>query len=197
MKKKWITGLLALVMILSMAGCGGGEETTVTGMVVSLDGTVVSLMEMDSQMQGNFNGNRPSMSENGERPTMPEGMEDFTMPEGGFDPENLPENMPEGFDPGTFDGTIPEGMDRPEMPADGQMPSGGNFNRFEDIETTTIDLADAHISVEIEGGKEGGSLENITPGAFLTITLNGKGQATYVLVSAGMSGFGGGFTPQT
>ena len=196
MKKKWIAGISALALALTMAGCGGsGEETTVTGMVVSLEGTTVSLMAMDENRGG---GNRPSMPENGEMPAMPEGMENFTMPEG-FDPDNIPEDFPDGFEPGNFNGempAMPEGMDRPEMPSDGEMPNRDFSGWGEDLETTSIDIGSAHISVEIEGGKEGGSLESITPGSFLTITLNSKGEATYVLVSAGMSGmsgFGGGF----
>ena len=35
-------------MTLSLTACGAGEETTLTGMVVSVDGTVISLMEMDT-----------------------------------------------------------------------------------------------------------------------------------------------------
>lgn len=45
-------------------------------------------------------------------------------------------------------------------------------------------------TLEIEGGKASGSLEDLKPGSFVTITINGKGQATYVLISA-QSGFGG------
>ena len=52
-------------MAVSLAACGGGEETTLTGMVVSVNGTVISLVEMDAD----------SMSGTGFE--MPEGMEDF------------------------------------------------------------------------------------------------------------------------
>ena len=102
--------------------------------------------------------------------------------------------FPEGQMP-----TFPEG----EMPT---MPEGGFGNRGENgggnwqggdsqIETTTIDIADAHITLEIEGGKATGSLEDITRGAFVTITLV-DGKATRVVVAqnsgfSGMGGFGG------
>ena len=76
----------------------------------------------------------------------------------------------------------------------GSMPQGGDFGGMG--EATTVDIADAHISLEIEGGKESGSLNDLTPGAFVTVTLNVKGQATYVLVSRS-SGFGGMFMPRT
>ena len=70
------------------------------------------------------------------------------------------------------------------------MPGFGEFSY--DGETKQVDIANAHISVEIDGGKASGSMEDITAGVFVTITLNGKGEATYVLVSAN-SGFGGNF----
>ena len=176
--KKLMTMICVLALVLSLAACGngGGEETTVTGMVVSLDGTMLTLMETDGTM-------------------------DFSqMPMGNFDPESFEGTMPEGFEgeipegfegmmggfPGGFDGEMPEGETRPQR-GDGERPQGMEGFTFEG-ETKQIDIADAHISVEIEGGKEGGSLESLTPGSFVTITINAKGQATYVLVSQN-SGF--------
>ena len=44
---------------------------------------------------------------------------------------------------------------------------------------------------KMDGGKESGSLDNIQPGTFVTVTVSGKGKATYVLVSS-QSFFGGG-----
>ena len=65
------------------------------------------------------------------------------------------------------------------------MPGMGG--KLEDMETTEIDIANAHISVEIYGGKESGTLDSITRGSMVTITLDKKGNATYVLVtSSGM-----------
>ena len=53
-----------------------------------------------------------------------------------------------------------------------------------------LDLSNAHVSVEIDGGKASGSMEDIGPGTYVTVTVNGKGEATYVLVST-QSFFGG------
>ena len=217
MMKKWIALCLAFVMAFSLAACGAEEETTLAGMVVSVDGTKISLMEMDTSNMGNRDVAK------GERPQMPEGMEGF----GGFEnfnPENFnPENfegaMPEGGNfPQWENGEKPEGMEFPEgmtmpegmefpegMPApeNGQMPNfngengsarPGMGNWGEGMETKQVDIGSAHISVEIENGKESGSMANIVPGAFVTITMNGKGEVTYVLVSS-QTGFGGGRRP--
>ena len=212
MTRKILAILLTLALAASLVGCGG-EETTVTGMVVSVEGTVIQLMETSGDMGnrgqdgqrpegmenfqgfGNFNPEDFTMPEgetrpqrgDGERPQMPE---DFTMPEGMTMPEQgeWPEDM-----------TLPEGM---TMPQKGERPSfGGNGgNRGEgfgnwgsDAETKELDLANAHISIEIEGGKESGSMDDIHPGTMVTVTLSAKGQATYVLISSrsGFGGFGG------
>ena len=156
MKKKLVAIFVAFVLTISLAACGAGKETTLTGMVVSVDGTVISLMEMDT---GNMGGKDFA---GGERPEMPEGM---TMPENGEMPDFSGENG-------------------------GMRPGFGNFS--EDMETTDVDIANAHISVEIDGGKASGSMDDIKEGTFVTITMNGKGEVTNVLVSA-QSGFGGRF----
>ena len=191
MKRKILAILVVFVMTLSLAACGEGEETTLTGMVVSVDGTVISLMEIDTS---NMSGR--DFAE-GERPQMPEGMEGF-----------------QSFNPEDFDGTLPEGEtfpqwgegERPEdftMPEDGNMPNfrgenGGMRPGFEsmgsDAETKDLDIGDAHISVEIDGGKASGSMDDIKAGTFVTITMNGKGEVTNVLVSS-KSSFGGGSRP--
>ena len=44
--------------------------------------------------------------------------------------------------------------------------------------------------MEIEDGKATGSMDDIKTGSFLTITMNGKGEVTNVLVSSSR-GFGG------
>ena len=193
MMKKWMTMVLALVLTMTLMACGGGEETTLTGMVVSVDGTVISLMEMDASKMENTD------IPQGERPNMPQGMEGFEN----FDPENFD---PENFNPEDFNGTLPEGeegempdlSDLPEdmtMPENGEIPNfpgaGGGFGNFQmDGETKEMDIANAHISVEIDGGKASGTMDDIQPGTFVTLTVNGKGEVTYVLVSS-MSGFGG------
>ena len=193
MKKKLVAILVALVMTISLAACGAGEETTLTGMVVSVDGTIISLVEMDTSDMGSgsFTG--------GERPEMPEGMEDF-QEFGDFKPEDFEGAFPEdGNFPQWGDGEMPEmpeGMTPPEgmtMPENGEMPDfsgedGGmrpGFGDFgEDMETKDVDIANAHISVEIDGGKASGSMDDIKAGIFVTITMNGKGEVTNVLVSS-------------
>ena len=193
MKKKLVAILVALVMTISLAACGAGEETTLTGMVVSVDGTVISLMEMDT---GNMGGKDAA---GGERPEMPEGMEGFRG-FGDFNPEDFEGAAPEGGNfPQWGEGEMsemPEGMEPPEgmtMPESGEMPDFGGenggmmpgFGNFtEDMETKTVDIGNAHISVEIDGGKASGSMEDIKAGTFVTVTMNGKGEATYVLVSS-------------
>lgn len=59
-----------------------------------------------------------------------------------------------------------------------------------DVESKQVDISKAHISVQIDGGKESGSLEDIKAGTYVTITISPKGEATYVLITS-RSGFGG------
>ena len=219
--KKVTAVILALILSVAMVACGEEEETTLTGMVVAVDGTKITLMEMDSANMGgmDFSG--------GGQFQMPEGMEgfgnfdseNFTMPQDGNMPQwgngEMPEDftMPEGMGGMTMpeDFTMPEGMTLPEgmegmggmMPGNGNMPgfSGGNggagsgFGNFaSNGETKELDIGDAHISVEIDGGKASGSMDDIKAGAFVTITMNGKGEVTNVLVSS-QSSFGGGRRP--
>lgn len=134
--------------------------------------------------------------------TMPEGFEggDFTMPNmEGFDPEQFGGTMPEGFDPEKFPGGRPGGNTDGEN-VEGTRPSRGeghgerpSFQMGGNLETTTLDIANVHISVEIDGGKATGSISDIKVGSRITITKNGKGEVTNVLVSAnfGFGGFGG------
>ena len=199
MKKKLVAIFVAFVLTISLAACGAGKETTLTGMVVSVDGTVISLMEMDTSNMGgkDFAG--------GERPEMPEGMEGI-QGFGDFNPEDFEGTFPEGGNfPQWGDGEMPEmpempeGMELPEgmtMPENGEMPDFGDmggmeFGNFDsDAETKNVDIGDAHISVEIDGGKASGSMDDIKAGTFVTITMNGKGEVTNVLVSP-QSFFGG------
>ena len=196
--KRILVVLLVLMLAGSSVACGGEKETTVTGMITAVDGSVISIMEMDSPMSGGKNFS------NGQRPSRDEGFAGNFPQWGDGEMPTRPENgeMPEGFD-----GSFPQ-WGEGEMPTDengemqwpgvgeggGMKPGFGNFN-FEG-ETTQIDIGNAHISVEIDGGKAGGSLEDITPGSFVTITRNSKGEVTNVLVSSrsgfgGMGGFGG------
>lgn len=199
--KKILALSLAFALVFVLAACGeeAGEETTVSGMVVSVEGTVIQLMDTGNMGNRGQNGNRGESGDgDSQRPSMPENRnsEDFTMPEGttmpeGFDPENFQrpegETRPEGERP-----TLPEGETRP------QGGFGGNFN-MEGVETQSIDIANARIAKEIDGGKESASLEDVTAGVRVTVTLNSKGEATYVLITStgfgGTGGFGGNRRP--
>ena len=190
-------------------------------MVVAVEGSVISVVEMDSttmgggnrgqgmQGFGNFNAEDFTMPEGmtmpqwggGERPEgMPEGFDGMEMPEGFTMPEGMPEDftMPEGGMPGyggNFfggNGERPQGGERPQA---GERPEGGKgqsgFAGFStDVESKQVDISKAHISVQIDGGKESGSLEDIKAGTYVTITISPKGEATYVLITS-RGGFGG------
>ena len=196
MKRKFIALLTVLALAATLVACGESEETTITGMVVSVDGTVISLIEMDADNMGSMNFG------SGEMPQMPEGMEGFEG-FGSFNPEDFDGTFPEGGDFSQWgSGEMPEGMEPPEgmtMPENGEMPNFGGMggmgfgNISSDAETQNIDIGNAHISVEIEGGKASGSINDIQAGVFVTITMNSKGEVTNVLVSS-MSGFGKGFS---
>lgn len=219
MKMKILAALMAAVMALSLAACGNAEEaeeTTLTGMVVGVEGTVISLVETDDMIGSFGGGERPGNfgdfdpeSFDGTMPTgegfsgwgggMPEDMtlpEGMTVPEGGrmpnFDGE-LPEGMtvPEGGQRPDFSGELPEGM---TMPEDGQMPDFEGRGDFDlesmSAQTKSVDIGSAHISVQTDGVKAGGSMDDIKVGATVTVTLNSKGEATYVLVTG--TGFSGG-----
>ena len=230
MKRKWIALLLVLGMLGALWGCGEEKTTTLTGMVVSLEGTTLSIVESDGTM-----GNRGE----GEGMTFPTN-EDGSVSFEGFNPGNFnPENMEgfdpgsmEGFDPGSMEGFDPgsmEGFDPGSMEGfdpesfggsmpqwgEGEMPEGftmpegfapgdgsgegfdpanrpdGFASLAENGETREVDITNAHISVEIDGGKASGTTEDLTPGAFVTITMNGKGEVTNILVSSRTSFRGG------
>lgn len=191
MKRKILAICMACVMAVSLAACGEGEETTLTGMVVSVNGTVITLMEMDSSNMGgmDFSG--------GGMPQMPEGMEGFGG-FGDFNPEDFDGDFPQWG--GGERPQMPENMTPPEgmtMPENGQMPDFGGmgFENFaSDAQTKSMDISDAHISVQIDGGKASGSLNDVQAGAFVTVTMNGKGEVTNVLVTSA-SGLGGGRRP--
>ena len=197
MKRKLFTLLVLLALILNMAACGAGKETTLSGMVVSVEGTRISIVEMDTENMGNMD------FAEGEMPKMPEDMENFQGFEN-FNPEDFEGKLPEGEDfPQWNEGEMPEMPEGMTIPEDGEMPdfSGENggmipgFGNFDtDAETKEVDIADAHISVEIDGGKASGSMDDIKAGTFVTVTLNGKGEVTNVLVSA-QSFFGAGRRP--
>lgn len=53
------------------------------------------------------------------------------------------------------------------VPENGNMPS--------ETETQEVDITNAHISIEIDGGKESGSLQGAQPGVMVTVTMNVEG----------------------
>ena len=169
MKSKIITLICILCSLFSLAACGKAEETTITGMVVSVEGTVVSLQQFDETMknrkmpEGNFPEDFNPEDFKGEMPQMPEG------------------NFPEDFNPEDFKGEMPQ-MPEGNFPGDFN-PEDFKGNMFSQ-EATKYDIANAHISIEIEGGKATGSMEDIKTGSFLTITTNKKGEVTHVIVSS-------------
>ena len=213
--KRVIATAMGLVLVLTMAACGKKAEeatTTVTGMVTAINGSVISLVEMDSNNMGG--GTRPSMPENMEGFENFEGFEGF---EGGKNPWG------EGEMPDFGEGQMPQrpqNGERPHMPTgedgefsgftpfgDGQMPNfeGGEIPNFDgskmpdmgdfeiDGEVTEIHIGNAHITVEEDGVKATGSLSDLKVGSFVTITKNEKGEVTNVLITAssGFSGMGG------
>lgn len=181
MRKDVFTVVLVLVLAVLLTACGAGEETTISGMVVSVNGTVVSLMETDGSMGGMSFGNGQ----------MPEGMEGF-QGFGNFDPEDFGGMFSgDGSMPQWGSGEMPqmpEGMTVPDfgnmMPnfGSGEMPDFDSFSA--DMETKDVDIGNAHISVEFDGGKASGSMADIKTGVFITVTMNGKGEVTNVLVSS-------------
>ena len=216
MKTKIFAILTIAAMVFSLAACGaaesGGEETTISGMVISVEGTTVTLLETNGNMS--FGGNRGEGGNfggfNGELPegmTMPEGgfqwdgemPEGATMPEGGFQWNG---EMPEGMTrpEGGFQGELPEGMTMPEggFQWDGEMPEGMTRpeggapivdSSLANISTITVDIANAHISVQTDGVKAGGTMEDIKAGTMVTITMKDN-KVTNVLVTS-QNSFGG------
>ena len=190
MKRKVFAALLAALLLVTLTACGEGEETTVTGMVTAVEGTVLTIVEMDGSRGGGEGEKGQMPSFEGFDGQLPEGF-DGTMPNG----EDFPQRGENGEMPELPEGetmpSMPENGERPSFEGDeGQMPDMDSFT--EGMETTRIDIGDAHISVETDGVKASGSLSDIKAGVFVTITKNGKGEVTGVLVTS-MSGFGGGF----
>ena len=46
--------ILVIAMAAALTACGAGKETTVTGLVIAVDGTKISLVEMDAESMGSM-----------------------------------------------------------------------------------------------------------------------------------------------
>lgn len=185
-KNYLIIGLVVCSLLFS--GCGKKEDTTVSGMVVKVDGTKISIVDVDSDSLSEVQGSvtMPSQGDfnpgdfEGSIPSMPEGFDGSapSMPEG-FD-ESAP-SMPEGFNGGFPNGNF-----------SGDQATKDFSANFSDEDITEYDVANAHVSIEIDEGKEAGSVDDITVGSTVTLTINSDSEVTNVLVSKN-SGFGGSF----
>lgn len=194
MKFKLIWILCIVSLILCAVGCGKTEEsTTVTGIVVSVDGSVISVRTMGSQNPYGANGRdsqRPTGEEgrrfpsfDGEMPERPTGEKGRRFPSFNGETPERPTGE-EGRRFPSFNGEMPE---RPTGEEGRGFPS---FNG-ENTEAKSYDLSTAHISVEIDEGKASGTMEDVKQGSIVTLTLNKKGEVTLVLVSSrNLSGFG-------
>lgn len=199
-----IVTLICVFVCIFLTACSGNEQknetTTLSGMVISVDGTKIEIVETSSENSGrpsgNFNGGNFSSEDfekfnpenlegfenfnpedfaNGNFENMPEGMPQMPNGDFSFDPENMPEGMPQRPE----GSALPEGSARPDF-----------SEQMENMEGKTVDVSNAHISVEIENGKEEGSISDITVGSFVTVTLDKDSNVTNVLVSKS-SGMGG------
>ena len=142
--KRYIALLLVLAVCTLFSACSGAattvdETTTLTGIVVNIEGSTISIIEMDSaDADGGF-GNRPSMPSDsdmredfdpgkfdGERPERPDGE---GAPQGG---DGEAPERPDGEGMPQFnDGERPERPDGEEMPQGGGRPvSGSDMHGF-------------------------------------------------------------------
>lgn len=168
MKTKSLLLTLLLVVSILLSACAKETESTVSGMVVKKEGTVIYLLEFNSI---NISESRPTGDDpEGSRPSRPDKDTDGSRP-----------SRPEGdFNPDDTDGSRPSRPDR-------------EFNTDES-QLTKLDIADAHISIEIDEGKEAGTIDDIKEGSRVTITLKGD-KPTNVLISSNSrngKGFGKG-----
>ncbi len=157
-KSLWLAILLIAAVLL--AACTKETESTVSGMVVMKEGTVIYLLESNS-----VNTTESLPTEDGEAGSEP------SRPDMDFNPEDADGSRPsrsgKNFNPDNADRS---GKNRPDR----------NFNIDE---LTKIDISEAHISIEIDEGKEAGTIDDVKEGSRVTIVLKGEKPVT-VLVSA-------------
>ena len=195
--KRLLSFTCAAALLASLAACGASssststdeEDSTVTGQVLSIDGTTVTLQ------LGTLNENAGG-APHGTPPDKPDGSSDSgtddqtppAKPEDASDSTNAPE-APAGDASGSGNGQTP-----PEQPSGngGDVPSGmpgGSFTAGD--ESMTLDLADAALTKDGETI----STEDLAVDDILTVTLNASGKATTaeVVTTNGMGGAPGGF----
>ena len=190
--KRLLSFTCAAALLASLAACGASssststdeEDSTVTGQVLSIDGTTVTLQ------LGTLNENAGG-APHGTPPDKPDGSSDSgtddqtppAKPEDASDSTNAPE-APAGDASGSGNGQTP-----PEQPSGngGDVPSGmpgGSFTAGD--ESMTLDLADAALTKDGETI----STEDLAVDDILTVTLNASGKATTaeVVTTNGMGG---------
>ena len=215
--KRLLSFTCAAALLASLAACGASssststdeEDSTVTGQVLSIDGTTVTLQlgTLNENAGGAPQGTPPDKPDGSSNsgtndqtpPAKPEDASDSTgdaqtspeQPSGGSvsDSTNAPE-APAGDASGSGNGQTP-----PEQPsgnggdAPSGMPGGSSFTAGD--ESMTLDLADAALTRDGETI----STEDLAVDDILTVTLNASGKATTaeVVTTNGMGGAPGGF----
>ena len=198
--KQLVSLTCAAALLASLAACGAsssssesGESSEVTGQVLSVDGTSVTLQLGTLTEAEPPQGNPPEMPGNstgsGDSPQTPPDKPDGQAPAGsadGTDSTQAPPAKPDG------DGSSDSNASAPEQPsgsAPSGMPGGNSFTAGD--ESMTLDLADAALT------KNGESIStsDLAVDDILTVTLNASGKATAaeVVTANGIGSAPGGF----
>ena len=196
--KRLVSLTCAAALLASLAACGAssssesGENSEVTGQVLSVDGTSVTLQLGTLTEAEPPQGNPPEMPDNstgsGDNTQTPPDKPDGQAPAGsaeGTDSMQTPPAKPDG------DGSSDSSVSAPEQPS-GSAPSGMPGSSFTaGDESMTLDLADAALT------KNGESIStsDLAVDDILTVTLNASGKATAaeVVTANGIGSAPGGF----
>ncbi len=212
--KRLVSLTCAAALLASLAACGAsssssenGESSEVTGQVLSVDGTSVTLQLGTLTEAEALQGNPPEMpgdsTGSGDSTQTPPNKPDGQAPADSTDSTQTPPAKPDGDGSSDSNASAPEqpsgsapadgnGQTPPEMPsgsAPSGMPGGSSFTAGD--ESMTLDLADAALT------KNGESIStsDLAVDDILTVTLNASGKATAaeVVTANGMGGAPGGF----
>mgnify|MGYP002672230373 CR=1 FL=1 len=182
--KRLVSLTCAAALLASLAACGAsssssesGESSEVTGQVLSVDGTSVTLQLGALTEAETPQGNPPEMPGNstgsGDSPQTP--------------PDKPDGQAPAGSAPADGNGQTPPEMSSGSAPSG--MPGGNSFTAGD--ESMTLDLADAALT------KNGESIStsDLAVDDILTVTLNASGKATAaeVVTANGIGSAPGGF----